>query len=123
MAMIKRLNNGIVCDVICKKKHGVDYVIGLKAFREKYTIVDGSYTDALIRCIAHFRAMVKEESAYIIFSELQKLALKALSTNYRHESEVIDLVRLVADIERELEDGERFVVTVDAPAFTDLDED
>lgn len=122
MAMIKRLANGIVCDVICKKAHGVDYVIGLQSFREKYHIVDGSFNDALIRCIAHFRALVNEESAYIIFSELQELALKALSTNHRHENDIFDLVRLVADIERELEDGERFEVTIGAPAFNDLDE-
>lgn len=112
MTNTKILKNGLVCEVVNRAGHGIDFRFELEALREAYKIESDGYTDALIRLAAHFRAMMPETSSYIFFSDLQKLAQKAFFEKEPHDS-ARRFVRWVVEIETELEDPEGYSVVLD----------
>lgn len=111
MAIVKELDTGLQCEVIFKKEHGVDFRIELPQLRKLYNIDKGSDIDVLIRMIARFRSMAGEKSVYVLFSDLQRLAL---SGHFRHDNDRCNFLRLMLDIEQQLENMDGYSVTVPA---------
>jgi len=111
MTVIKQFKNGLVWEPIRRKKHGIDYRCELPVFREVYDIKEGTHTDTLLRLIARFRNMVKDKMTYLLLSDLQKLAIREITDT---SEEAQHFIKLVADIEKNLEDAEGYFLTKDS---------
>lgn len=108
MAVIKKFKNGLIWEPIQQEKHGIDFRCELSVFRSVYSIKKGTHTDTLLRLIARFRNMVKGKMTYLLLSDLQKLAIRELTDT---SEEAQHFIKLVADIEKNLEDAEGYFLT------------
>lgn len=101
--VFKDLKNGLTVEKVTTREHEVDYMIDPTQFRKIYGLEHGYFSDCL-RLVTRLRPMYEP---YILFSDLQRLALKGAFNDNR---EVKNFVQQIAILERELESKEGFKV-------------